>query len=235
MSFVDIIIIVVLILFAIIGFNRGVIQSLIILLGFIIVIFVSYALKNVIGDFLVINLPFVVFGHFLEGVPALNVILYQAIAFVILLSVFGLAYKALITISGVLEKVLRFTIILGIPSKIGGIIIGFIEGYIIVYIALFILNQPFLRMDALNDSTMVSKILNNSPIISKYAEGSLRVFNSIKEITDEQDDIEMNKKIVQLILDEKVTSKEVMQKLVDSGKLDGDDIKEIVNNYNEKR
>lgn len=235
MNIVDILIIIVLILFALIGFNNGVIKSLIVLLGFVIVIVASYALKNIIGDFLVINLPFVVFGHFLQGASALNVILYQAIAFVILLAIFGLAYRFLVTLSGVFEKILRLTIILGIPSKIGGLIIGFIEGYIVVYFALFVLTQPFLKIDILNNSNFANKIINNSPIISDFAEGSIRVFNKIKDITETQEQSEMNIKIVELILDEKVTSKETMQTLVDKKKIVGEDVIELINNYEEKR
>ena len=235
MTFVDILILVVLILFAILGFNRGVIKSLIVLLGFIIVIIASYSLKNYIGDIMVLNLPFVVFGHFLEGAQALNVIMYQAIAFIILLALFGVIYRLLVTISGIFEKVLRITIILGIPSKIFGAILGFVEGYVVVYFSLFILTQPFLKMDIINDSKYVSKIVNNSPVLSSFAEKSLTVFNKIKDITTEENKEEMNKKIVKLILDENVTSKDVMQKLVDKQKLTGEDVKEIIENYQEKR
>lgn len=235
MNFVDILIIIILILFALMGFNNGLIKSLIILLGFIVVIFVSYALKNFIGDFLVINLPFFVFGHFLQGATALNVILYQAIAFIILLVIFGFAYRFLVTVSGIFEKILRVTIILGIPSKIGGLIVGFIEGYIVVYLALFVLTQPFLHIDILEQSSFTNKIVNNSPIISNFAEGSLRVFNKIKDITTMQDQSEMNKKIVELILDENVTSKETMQKLVEKKKIVGEEVIDLINNYEEKR
>lgn len=234
MNIVDIIIIIVLALFALIGFNNGLIKSLIVLLGFIIVITMSYLLKNIIGDFLVINLPFFSFGYFLKDVTALNVILYQALAFVILLVIFGLIYRFLVTLSGIFEKILRLTIVLGIPSKIGGIIIGFIEGYIVVYLALFVLTQPFLHMDILQESSFADKIVNHSPVISDFAEGSLRVFNEIKEITVTQDQSDMNKKIVELILDEKVTSKETMQKLVEQKKIVGDEIIELINNYQKR-
>ncbi len=231
MNFLDIIIVIVLILFAILGFNRGVFQSLIILLGFIIVIFTSYTLKNYIGDIFVLNLPFISFGNFFNGVSSLNIIMYQAFAFIIMLIIFGLIYKFLITISGIFEKILRITVILGIPSKILGLFVGFIEGYIIVYLSLFILSQPFLQLDMSNESKYAEKILNNSPVISNFAENSLRLVNKVTDITKIEDKEAMDLKIAKLILDEKVTSKEVMQKLIEKGKLKGEDIKELVNNY----
>ena len=74
-------------------------------------------------------------------------------------------------------------------------------------------------MNILNNSSFASKIINNSPIISDFAEGSIRVFNRIKDITETQEQNEMNIKIVELILDEKVTSKETMQQLVKKKKI----------------
>ena len=67
------------------------------------------------------------------------------------------------------------------------------------------------------------------------AEGSIRVFNEIKDITETQEQDEMNIKIVKLILDEKVTSKKTMQKLVEKKKIVGKDVIELINNYQEKR
>lgn len=235
MNIIDILIIVVLILFAILGFHRGVIKSLIILLGFIIVIILSYTLKNYIGDFFVLNLPFVKFGRFLAGVQALNVIMYQVIAFIILLILFGLVYRFLVLASGIFEKILRVTIILGIPSKLLGLLVGFLEGYLVVYIGLFILSQPFLKMELLSESRYAEKVLNNSPVISNVAEESLNLFNKVQKLISMENKDELNKELVKLILEEKVTSKEVMQQLVSKEKITGEDIKEIIDNYDEKR
>ena len=231
MNIVDILIIVVLISFGIIGFNRGVFKSLVVFLGFIAVIVLSYMLKNIIGDFFVLNLPFFDFGKSFLGVSTLNIILYQTLAFVIMLIVFGLVYKFLVIATGIFEKVLKLTVILGIPSKILGMIFGLLEGYIVIYLSLFFLSQPFLKLDIINDSKYCSAILNKSPIISGYAENSLHLVEEVNNLSTIEDTNEKDLELSKLILKRKVTSSDVMQKLVDSGKIEIEGIEEVINEY----
>ena len=155
MVLVDYAIIVALIIFAIIGFKRGVFKSLVAFLGFIIIIFLAYALKNIFGDIFVLNLPFIKFGNFLGGAVTLNIVMYQSLAFIIILIILSLIYRFFITITGIFEKLLKITIILGIPSKLLGMVVGFLEGYVIIYLVLFFLNQPFLRVEYLDKSKYV--------------------------------------------------------------------------------
>ena len=109
MDIVDIVIIVFLFLFALIGFKRGFFKSLVMFIGFIIVIFWSYVLKNYLGDFMVLNLPFMEFQNFLGGAVTLNIIMYQSIAFIIMLAILSLVYKIVVTITGIFEfKILAF-------------------------------------------------------------------------------------------------------------------------------
>lgn len=232
MNIVDIVIIVVLIAFAIIGFNRGIFKSLIVFLGFIAVIFLAYMFKNYVGDFLVLNLPFIDFGKNFAGVSSINIVMYQALAFVIMLAIFGLIYRFLVTISGIFEKVLKLTVILGLPSKLLGMVFGFLEGVIIVYLSLFILSQPFLKFDAINDSKYSSIILKHTPIISNYAQRGLHLVQEIQELSKIEDANEKDLKICELILKENVTSPEVIRKLVYADKLKIEGIEEVINMYN---
>lgn len=231
MEIVDVIIILLLILFALVGLNRGVFKSLVTFLGFIIVIFAAYTFKNYLGDILVLNLPFIEFPESLGGASTLNIIMYQTIAFVIMLMIFGLIYKFLLTISGILEKFLKATIILGIPSKILGMIFGFLEGYVIIYLGLFFLTQPFLNLDFINNSKYVPKILNDTPVISSYATGSLRVFNEIKNLYNIENKEKVDLELAKVILREKVISSDVMQKLVDTNKIVIDGLQEVIDEY----
>ena len=49
--------------------------------------------------------------------------------------------QIVIKITGGIEKILDFTIILGIPSKLLGALFGFLESYLFVFIALFLLSM----------------------------------------------------------------------------------------------
>lgn len=231
MEIVDLIIVIFLLFFAILGFKRGFFKSLVMFLGFIIVIVLSYMFKNYLGDFLVLNLPFISFGNFMGGAITLNIIMYQALAFIIVLAILSLAYKIIVTITGIFEKILKFTIILGIPSKILGLIVGIIEGYVIIYLVLFFLTQPFINLDILENSKYTKTILNDTPIISSIAENSLKVFNEVREVIEKKDNPNIDLEISDLILKEKVTSTDVMQRLVDKGKLKIDGIQNVIDKY----
>ena len=231
MSIVDIIVLVILITFAIIGFKRGVLQSLIACIGFIIVIYAAYLLKNYLGDIFVLNLPFIDFKIGYNTSVVMNVIMYQTIAFVIMVIIFGLVYKFLLALSGIIEKLLKITIILGIPSKILGLIVGLLEGYIIVYLALFFVAQPYIKMDILNESKYAQTILTKTPILSGFANNTLDIITEINDtITSDKDD-NFDLKLSDLILKNKVVNPSVMKKLVDSKKIKVNGIEEVINKY----
>lgn len=231
MEIVDIIILVVLVAFAIIGFNRGVFQSLVAVVGFFAVIYISYLLKNVIGDFFVLNLPFTKYTFIPGGSFVLNVVTYELLGFAIALIVLGLIYKILLIISGVFEKLLRITIILGIPSKLLGMVVGVIEGFVVVYLVLFLLAQPFIRINLLENSKYAEKILRGTPVLSGFAENTFAVIHEIDETIKSGDDDNFDLKLTDLILKRNITSVDVMQKLVDDKKLEVDGIQEIIDNY----
>ena len=126
MSFtiVDAIIILFLLMGALIGFKRGVIQSATMFLGIIFVIILAYYLKNPLSEFMYTHFPFFEFSGALKGVTVLNILIYEAIAFLIVFFVLDAILQIAIRATGILEKILKFTIILGIPSKIAAPNIG---------------------------------------------------------------------------------------------------------------
>ncbi len=233
MNFIDILIIIILLSFAVVGFKRGVFESLIMFVGAILVIVLSYSFKDIIGNFLLLNLPFINFGKFMGGAVTLNVILYQTIAFILTSVVFTLAYKFLVSITGIIEKILRFTIVLGIPSKLLGLVVGFLEGYIIVYVSLFILSQPFVNINVLEGSTYATRIVNETPLLSSYMENSLEVFHEIEEVSKLKDGNEIDLKITDLILKHNVTKPSIMQELVDKKKIEVKGIQNVIDKYKE--
>lgn len=231
MSIVDIFILAVLVSFAIIGFRRGVISSLVAFVGFILVVCLSYLFKDILGNFLVLNLPFIDFSIVAGGSVVLNIVMYQMIAFIILLIIFGIIYKILLAITGFVEKILKITIILGIPSKILGLVVGLLEGYIIVYLLLFFAVQPYVSIGILDSSKYASTILNQTPILSDFSEKTLVIINEVHDTIKNKDDDDFDLKLTDLILKEKVASPELIQELVDSQKIKVDGIEKVINKY----
>ena len=231
MGIVDIIILVIIVSFAIVGFKRGVFQSLVAVVGFFVVIYLAYLLKNYVGDFLVLNSPFTKFTFIPGGSYVLNIVMYESIAFILMLVVLGIIYKILLVISGVFEKLLRITIILGVPSKLLGLVLGALEGFVVVYFILFTLKQPFIRVNLLENSKYAEPILKDTPILSSFAEDTFTIVNEIDETIKNDDGKNFDLKLTDLVLKRKITSVDVMQKLIDKKKLEIDGIQEVVDKY----
>jgi uncharacterized membrane protein required for colicin V production len=231
MGIVDIIILVIIVSFAIIGFKRGVFQSLVAVVGFLLVVYLAYLLKNYVGDFLVLNSPFTKYTFIPGGSYVLNVVTYESLAFIIMLVVLGIIYKILLIISGIFEKLLKITIILGIPSKILGLILGALEGFVVVYFILFALKQPFIRVNILEGSKYAEPILKGTPVLSNFAEDTFTIIGEIDETIKKDDGTNFDLQLTDLILKRNITSADVMQKLIDKEKLKVDGIQEVINKY----
>lgn len=232
MNWLDIVIIIIILFSGVIGFKRGFFKEIILFIGIIMIFILSYKLKNYIGDFLVLNFPFFKFSNFANGATALNIILYQSIAFILIAVMLYSVYQFIVAITGIFEKILKFTIILGLPSKFLGFFVGLIKGVIITYILLFFINQPALNLQFAKESEYANVILTKTPLLNKVASDSLVVIDEIYELTEIEDVNEMNLKIIDLILKNDVTSSKIVQKLVEKGKLKVENIDTILNKYN---
>ena len=127
-NIVDIIIIIFILLSGIMGWKRGVFKQLVLCVGTILIFYLAYKFKDPVGDWFLLNtsLPMFDFPNLFKGVITLNILVYQTLAFVVVLAVLLIIFDIILSITGLFEKLLRITIILGVPSKI----LGFIGGLI---------------------------------------------------------------------------------------------------------
>ena len=84
MNVVDVIIIALLILGGVAGFKAGVIKKLTDFIGMFVVIILAFYLKNYISVIMYENLPFFNFFGLINGIDALNILLYEVIAFLVI-------------------------------------------------------------------------------------------------------------------------------------------------------
>ncbi len=239
MNVYDFAILAIIILFGLNGLKEGVLKTVVRFIGLILVVVFSYMLKNAIGDFLVLNLPFFNFKGFFGGTVIYNILLYQGIAFILLFVILMLVYRVLLIICGIFEKVFAITIVLSIPSKILGFIVGLIEGYIIAYVLLFFLSQPYINIGLNEKSNWSNSILESTPLISNYTNKALNIFYEIKDVYDEsskekiEDTNDIDYKMAEIVLKEKVISSDTMMSLVDKGKVKIQGIEELIYKYKE--
>ena len=119
-NIVDIIIIIFILLCGVVGYKRGVFKQLVLCVGLILIFYLAYKFKDPVGEFFLLRFPIFDFPNLFKGVVTLNIIVYQTLAFVLVLAVLLLIFDFILSITGLFEKLLRITIILGIPSKILG-------------------------------------------------------------------------------------------------------------------
>ena len=226
LSIIDIVILLFLLLGAIIGFKKGIIKSVVSLVGTILVFVLSFTLKNPLSVYLYTHLPF-----FNIGITVINVLVYEAIAFLILFFLFSILLKIII------ETILKFTIVLGIPSKILGAIFGFIEMYIFIFAVLFLLVQFNVRSSLITESKMADFILGKTPVVSEIMKDS---YSAIKEVIDlnknyttTQDKDKLNSDGLEILLKYNVLSVENAKLLQEKGKLNIANGESIIEKYKE--
>lgn len=222
MNVVDILILIALALGAIAGFKAGVIKKTADFLGTFIIIILAFYLKNDLSVLMYENLPFFNFGWLIKGIEALNVLIYEAIAFVIVFVALLFILKVILLATGLIEKILKATVILSIPSKILGIIVGLIEGYVYVFIALVVFTLPISELPYVRESTIGTFMLNNTPILSGISEEMIDIYGSVYEIIEEKDNKtneELNEEVLTLLIEKQVLPKESAKKLVDQNKI----------------
>ena len=175
MNIVDILIIIFILLGAVVGFKQGFTKSLVSFVGIVIVTILAYFLKNPVSEFLMSFCPFFSFGGIIKGITVLNIAVYEVIAFLLVFAILMIVLRALLFATGILETILKFTIVLGIPSKILGAIVGVIKNYIIAFFVLYLLSMPnFVDVEFVKDSKFREPILRNTPLLSNAAEGEYR-------------------------------------------------------------
>ena len=162
MTILDSILILFLLCGAVLGFKKGAIKSLVALVGIIALVVISYYLKNPIAELLFKYCPFVNFSGSWEGLITLNILLYESIAYILVFVVLYSILSIILKVSGIIEKLLTMTIILGIPSKIIGAVLGFLEAVFFSFIILFVLIQFNSTNKLVSESTQAKSIIKNT-------------------------------------------------------------------------
>ena len=237
MTIVDSILILFLLLGAVLGFKKGAIKSLVALIGTVVVVVVAYYLKNPVAELLLDYCPFLKFGGSWTGLVTLNILLYEAIAYLLVFVVLSSILSLLIKVSGILETILKMTIILGIPSKIIGAVLGFLEALVFSFIVLFILLQFNVTSKMVSDSTLARSIIDKTPIIGHMVNDTYKAIQDINKLQDkyknDNNKDAYNAEILTIMLKYEVVTPEVTQKLINNKKLDFAGAQSVLNSYKE--
>ena len=237
MTIVDAIVILFLLLGAVLGFKKGAIRSLVGLVGTIAVVVIAYYLKNPVAELLYNFVPFFDFSGSWQGLVTLNILLYEGIAYVLVFVILYGILSLILKLTGIIEKVLTMTIILGIPSKIIGAILGFLEAVVFSFIILFVLLQFNGSHTWIKESSVAMSILDKTPLIGTMVSDT---YDAILEISDldekykDSNDLDAyNGEILSIMLKYHVITPESARKLIEDDKLNFAGADAIVNTFEE--
>lgn len=234
LNVIDVIVILFLLAGCVIGFKKGAIQSFAYLIGTILVIWLSWILKDYLASFMYNHLPFFKLGGIFKGIQAVNILIYKGIAFFIILTILSSILGIVLKITGVISKIVDYSIILTLPSKIIGIVIGFVEAYISIFIILFVFSQFSFSHEYLKDSKYATFIIENTPKASGF-NNSYVAFDKISDISKKDNSInEKNYNAFDILLKYHIISSKDLNKLIYCGKIDIEGIEKLIERYGEK-
>ena len=222
LGIVDVIIAIFIILGAVIGFKNGAIKEGTKFIGLFIVIVLSFILKDKLMVMMYMNLPFFDFFGFIRGVSAINILFYQLLSFLIVFIALMFILKVVIVLTGLVELLLKMTIFLSLPSKIIGAVVGAVEYYTYVFIALLVLNLPVLNLTFVNNSKFGNDILNNTPILSGLVNDTVKVYGEVWDIVknkDNKSNKEINTLVLVTLLDNNLITLDSAKELVSANKI----------------
>ena len=227
LNLVDIIILILILIGFTGGYKKGLIKQAVSTIGSIICVVAAFLFKNNLSIILYKKCPFFTIG-LLKNYSSLNILLYELLAFFILLMIFSLILYILIKISGIIERLLEDTILLKFPAKLGGGLLGAIEMYIFCFIALLVLSLPLFSFsfnEEINNSLFAKKILNNTILISNISRPLVRSLEGVNDLIKSKNDIgtkEFNCKSINLFKKNRIVTEESLEYLINNGKIDNE-------------
>lgn len=236
MNIIDIIIILLVISGLCLGYKRGLTKEVVCFAKFALALVIAFLLKNPLSKLMYEHLPFFEFGGIFKGVTALNIILYEFIAFLLVLGIVMLAFRILLLATTIFEKILNTTIVLSLPSKILGMIVGGIHYYVIAFILLFVISLPVFKMDTqIEESKLRDPIINNTPILSGIVLKTVNIideFNSLGEkYKSEINTDEFNLETIDLFLKYNIITVDSVETLNSKGKLKINRLEGVLEKY----
>lgn len=233
MNIVDYIILVILILSAVKGFRQGLIPSIVNFVGVFLVFIIAFYLKAPISSLLYQNLPFLSFGGIFKGVIGVNILFYEVIAYGLTIILLGIVFGILKKISIGIQKLLNLTILLNLPSKIIGALIGILEGILFSFILLYIGSVINTTTKYVNESKYSSIILNDIPIINSVTNNLTKSTEEIYDtiINNQNDTNKANLETIDILMKYDILSYDSANKLVQDNKLNIKGVNNIIEKY----
>lgn len=225
MSYVDLGLLMILIISVLVGYKSGVIKSTVRLLVLLISAIVAYQFKGYLASFLITFMPMMDFGGIFDGITSISILFYHGASFLVIFIILYSILNIIVTLAGFLDKILKMTVILYLPDKILGAVIGFIQGTMFAFVIIFVLAQIPYTQSYVIDSTYGYQILNRTPIIRTVLADCTVISGEIADIivnvdTDDEDYVaDTQMAVLNVFVKYGLITSETAQTLVDDEKI----------------
>ena len=223
MKISEIVIIIIILLGALIGFKKGAIKEIFELVGTISIIIIAYLLKGYLASFLIKLLPFFNFKGYV-GLYSINFLIYDVISFIIIFVLLYCILNILINLAGFIDKLINLSVIFVLPSKIIGLVLGMVNALVFVFLLCYIAMQIPHTQKYVMESKVSTSILERTPIVnvvcSKGILVSEDVYNKLLGYSfKEEDTQDMNLQIATSVAKYGLVDKTLIQEAINAGKL----------------
>lgn len=228
MKISEIVIIIIILLGALIGFKKGAIKEIFELVGTISIIIIAYLLKGYLASLLIKILPFFNFKGYV-GLYSINFLIYDVISFIIIFVLLYCILNILINLAGFIDKLINLSVIFAIPSKIIGLVLGMVNALVFVFLLCYIAMQIPHTQKYIMESKVSTSILERTPIVnvvcSKGILVSEDVYNKLLGYSfKEEDTQDMNLQIATSVAKYGLVDKTLIQEVINKGKLNLDHV-----------
>jgi uncharacterized membrane protein required for colicin V production len=235
MNAVDFIIILVLAYGIFRGYKSGGITSFISLISMLLTFVIAYFLKNPLSALMYENLPFVKFGGIFTNISSINILFYEAIAYIICFIIITAIFRVLLKVTHLVDKVIEKLSVTKLLSKILGVIFGFLEYYIYIYVFILLMTVTPVTTEYFNGSFLTKFILNDTPIVSDVTNKLNSTVKEVYEICVEYKGSDSKKeadyKALETMLKYEIITTKSVKKLGDAEKIYVDNYQELVDKY----
>ncbi len=160
-------------LFAYIGYKKGLLKQIVSLILFIVTVITAYELRVYLGGLCIKYLPFFNYGGTYNKVYSVNILIYQILAFIVILIVLYCIVNIILGLSGLLEFLTKKQLSFDFISKITGVLFGLFEGFIFSFVIVVCLLQFPLTQKVVINNKVLKGMAEKTPIVSRVFAGTI--------------------------------------------------------------
>ena len=204
------------------GYKKGFIETLFRLVGSIVALVLAYIFKDRLSVLLYTHLPFIKLGGLFRGVSAINILIYELIAFVLIFIVVILVIDLIVKTSGLIEKLLKIIPLFDLLNGVLGAVIGLVQTVVILYFVIFVFKFGCNLFGFQMQPSLADNVLEISLLDDRFG-STITSFNEIAEMAkkyeNQKDKTELNDKCIDILLEYKIITKENLDVLIKNHKV----------------